>query len=268
MVERWFRRIELPLSFDQFLALPQNRAYKYEYYGGRAVLSPRPKAYRALLELRPRDAPAGVEGEEDVTIRPLVDGDWVDLPEVFSAGFHRVQPFASLDDEPRRRAAARCLRYSRVGEDGPLVAPACFVAADRDDGGPLGAILITLMPDVDPEETWDLRWKGPPPPDCLANRLGRPHLTWIFVAPLYAGHGIGTALLAHAGNALLSMGYRDLASTFLLGNDSSMLWHWRSGFRLLAYPGSMRRERRRLRDAPGECTPGRPLTRDPAGGDR
>ena len=40
---------------------------------------------------------------------------------------------------------------------------------------------------------------------------------------------------------LLAMGYKELASTFLIGNDSSMLWHWRSGFRLLAYPGSWRR---------------------------
>jgi hypothetical protein len=32
-----------------------------------------------------------------------------------------------------------------------------------------------------------------------------------------------------------------LASTFLLGNESSMLWHWRNGFQLLQYPGSRRR---------------------------
>ena len=32
----------------------------------------------------------------------------------------------------------------------------------------------------------------------------------------------------------------ELASTFLLGNESSTLWHWRAGFRCLPYPGSMR----------------------------
>jgi hypothetical protein len=38
------------------------------------------------------------------------------------------------------------------------------------------------------------------------------------------------------------MGFTHLASTFLLGNDSSMLWHWRNGFQLAGYPGSRRRE--------------------------
>jgi L-amino acid N-acyltransferase YncA len=68
-------------------------------------------------------------------------------------------------------------------------------------------------------------------------------LTWIFVSPQRAGHGVGTALLAAAVGALRTMGYTELVSTFLRGNDSSMLWHWRNGFELLAYPGSPRRVR-------------------------
>jgi L-amino acid N-acyltransferase YncA len=66
-------------------------------------------------------------------------------------------------------------------------------------------------------------------------------LTWIFVSPWMAGQGIGTALLAAAVKALRELGYEHLLSTFMLGNESSMLWHWRNGFQLLAFPGSMRR---------------------------
>ena len=109
--------------------------------------------------------------------------------------------------------------------------------------GPLtvGAILVTLLPETDPC-TWDsFHWKEPPPPDALARHLGRPHLTWIFVSPFYAGQGIGTLLLSAVVKALLDLGYAQLASTFLIGNDSSMLWHWRNGFRLQAYPGSYRK---------------------------
>jgi hypothetical protein len=59
-------------------------------------------------------------------------------------------------------------------------------------------------------------------------------------------------LLAAAGNALLELGYRELLTTFMLGNESSMLWHWRNGFRLLAYPGSFRhRHTRWSRRKPG-----------------
>ena len=42
-------------------------------------------------------------------------------------------------------------------------------------------------------------------------------------------------------SALRELGFTSLLSTFLAGNDSSMLWHWRVGFRLLSYPGSPRR---------------------------
>jgi L-amino acid N-acyltransferase YncA len=60
-----------------------------------------------------------------------------------------------------------------------------------------------------------------------------------------SSQGTGTALLGAAVRELLALGYSQLLSTFMLGNDSSMLWHWRSGFELLAHPGSFRRLRSR-----------------------
>ena len=99
---------------------------------------------------------------------------------------------------------------------------------------------MTLLPDEDPADWDSFQWREPPPADCVERRLGRPHITWVFVSPWHAGRGTGTALLATAAAALRELGYRQLASTFLLGNDSSMLWHWRNGFQLLAYPGSFR----------------------------
>ncbi len=52
--------------------------------------------------------------------------------------------------------------------------------------------------------------------------------------------GIGSGLLAHASNSLVELGYTELLSSFILGNESSMLWHWRNGFELLPYSGSRR----------------------------
>jgi GNAT superfamily N-acetyltransferase len=133
----------------------------------------------------------------------------------------------------------------RTGSVGQVVEPACFVA---DDGGRLvGAAFVTLLPPGDPGDWDSYFWQEPPPPDCVARRQGRPHLTWIFVAPLCAGQGVGTALLAAVVGALLRLGFTQLASTFLFGNDTSMLWHWRNGFRLLPYPGSLRHLRRQIR---------------------
>jgi len=59
-------------------------------------------------------------------------------------------------------------------------------------------------------------------------------------------HGVGTALLNHCGNALIELGYRELASTFWLGNESSMLWHWMNGFRLASWYGSPRMMQRHI----------------------
>jgi GNAT superfamily N-acetyltransferase len=234
MCDEWMARLELPLTATQFQLLPRNAAYRYELLDGRVWINPRPRYFHALLDLEAeRDgARAAVEP------RPLRDDDWDDLAELFAAAFRSQQPFAGLDEATRLQAARQCLAQTRGGGDGPWIEAASFVAP-ADEA--LGAILITLLPDADPT-SWDgYHWPEPPPPDCLERRLGRPHLTWVFVAPGQSGQGVGTALLDAAAAALRGLGYREMASTFLVGNDSSMLWHWRNGFRLLPYPGSRRK---------------------------
>ncbi len=249
MLDDWFRAIRLPLSLRQFRRLPRNPAYKYEYLSKSAWLSPRPKFYsaRLILDTLQADPTPEIETDEPVTIRRLEDGDWRRLSLSFSGAFARVQPFASLTDRQRLAAARSCLKATREGRDGPLIRPACFVAVDASRGRPLGAIVVTLVPPVDLDDFWSLRWKEPPSPGCVERREGHAHLTWIFVGGLRAGHGVGTALLSQAADGLRSLGYTELISTFLLGNESSMLWHWRNGFELMSYAGSMRRFRAMMR---------------------
>src|SRR5262249_14566697 len=170
--------------------------------------------------------------------------DWDALIPISGGAFRGIQPFGSLEDEAMREAAKTCLERTRTGYDGPLVEPASFVALDEKRC--VGAILITLLPDENPTN-WDaFQWAEPRPPDCIANRMGRPHLTWIFVGPWHKGEGTGTALLAASVQKLLALGYTRLASTFLSANESSMLWHWRNGFRLLPHPGSKREMKKQL----------------------
>jgi len=240
MLDRWYSCIRLPITIEQFHQLPRNSAYKYEYLGDYALLSPRPKAYNGLLDLRLLKAPSIVEAHEPATIRPLEERDWVGLPAIFASAFREVQPFSTLNDEDRLQASKECLEQTRTGGDGPLIREASFLACAEPKKHIIGGILITLIPARTEGEWWTGKWPAPPPLDALKLRLGRPHLTWVFVGNLYSGQGIGTALLGHSVNALLRLGYLELASTFLVGNDSSTLWHWRNGFRLLPYPGSQR----------------------------
>jgi GNAT superfamily N-acetyltransferase len=246
MCDDWMPGIKLPLTLEQFHQLPRNPAYKYEYLGGQAYLTPRPRNYHALLELKAGTLPALEDTENSVIIRPIQRADIPDLERVFAAAFHRYQPFASLDKEILKEAAHTCLERTCTGQDGPLIEQASFLAFSEAKKRTIGAIFITLLPAGDPSDWDSFSWSEPPPADCIALRQGRPHLTWIFVSPLHVSGGVGTALLRAAVQELLRLGFTQLASTFLLGNDSSMLWHWRHGFQLQSYPGSMRRMRKKF----------------------
>jgi GNAT superfamily N-acetyltransferase len=188
--------------------------------------------------------PDEIDAQAAVRVRPLRDGDWDLLAAPFSHAFFRVFPFSVMDDDERCDAGGQCLRHTRDSGDGPVVLSACFVATD--DERPVAATLVTLWPDRDLSDWNAGDWPEPPPPDCLQKRLGIPHLTWIFVDPIVQGYGVGTALLSALVNRLLDMGYDRLSSTFLQGNDSSLLWHWRNGFELLENPGSRRRMQRQI----------------------
>ena len=236
MWSRCMRLVKLRMTLREFRQLPRHPAYKYEYIDGEAWLSPRPRTYHALLDLRPPP-----EGDDRVTTRPVADKDWTDLVRLFSAAFKDHPPFLGLDDRKHRSAARAILEHARSGGDGPFVEHASFLATADPRDGPAGGILITLLPASDLADWRSFAWPEPPPADAVARGLGRPHLTWIFVHPLAAGQGVGTALLHAATRRLLALGYTELASTFLLGNESSTLWHWRNGFRLIGSPWSLRR---------------------------
>ncbi len=252
MCDDWMPTITLPLTWEQFHQLPRHPAYKYEYLDGTAYLSPRSRHYHAELDLTAANLQPETDlDSEELHIRQVQPEDWPNLVQLFANTFHHTQPYGSLDDENRLKAAHHALERTRTGGDGPLIEPASFVAlqpASGDDelprATPVAALFVTLLPPGDPCDWDSYYWTEVPPPDCIERRLGRPHLTWIFVSPWLAGRGLGTMLLAAAVRELLALGYSRLVTTFMIGNDSSMLWHWRNGFRLLSYPGSYRRMRR------------------------
>jgi hypothetical protein len=262
MIDEWMTTLRLRLTLEEFHRLPRHPAYKYEYLSGEAYLTPYPKHYHAVLPLPPPFVPEAPEAPADLVVRGVAETDLPNLEPVFRAAFARMQPLASLTPEVRAEAAHQALQRTASSGDGPWVRQASFVAARAPAGELIGSALVTLLPEGDPCDWDSYCWQDPPPGDCVERRLGRPHLTWIFVAGLRAGQGTGTALLGAVTRALVGLGYRELVSTFLLGNESSMLWHWRNGFRLLPYPGSLRHIGQRFREhrplADGAASPERP----------
>jgi len=235
MCDEWMRGLQLLLSAEQFQQLPRNGAFHYDFLDGTGYIVPRPTHFHAMLDL----APMAADEMDGIELGPVRLDNWPSLIELFAGSFARTQPFAGLDDATRRAAAEKCLTRTRSGGDGPWIDGASFTV--REDGQLRGAILVTLLPERDPSDWNSYLWLEPPPPDCIERCLGRPHLTWIFVAPGCTGEGLGSYLLAAAVGELLALGYPQLLRTFKNGNDAKALRQLRNGFRLLAYPGSKRR---------------------------
>jgi len=239
------------MPFESYERLPRHPSYKLEYWDGQLRISPRWRSHSFFLELRPPEACPRVDDRDIASIRPLVAGDWEILPEVLAAAFRDAPPLGMLGQRRRVCAARDWLLSTRDGGEGPLVEPACVVAVDaEDDNKLLGALLVTLM--IGRERSWyaSLRAAVSPPAPDLAEGREQVQMSWIFVRPRASGQGVGTALLAAAARTLWTSGYRELASATHRGNDASMAWHWRNGFRLLPHSDSLRRIRSRDRDQP------------------
>jgi GNAT superfamily N-acetyltransferase len=242
MCDEWMPSLTLSLAADQYQQLPRSSAYQYDYLRGTAILTPRPKHYHGTLDLSTWRLPAFAESSPPVKIRSASVDDHTTLAPLFADAFDRVQPFAGLTAERRLTAARLALERTVQGGDGPWIAEASFRAVHEETGSNLGAILITLVPGGDPADPENYRWQEPPPPDLRGRELGQPHLTWVFVSPLWKSRGFGSALLDRSVKALRELGYQSLWTTFMMGNDASMLWHWCNGFALAPHPMSRRRD--------------------------
>ena len=77
MCDEWMPVLEWELTLEQYHQLPRNPAYKYEYIGGRALLSPRPRHYHARLDLSDLpEAPEPVGPAAGVDLRSVDAADW------------------------------------------------------------------------------------------------------------------------------------------------------------------------------------------------
>jgi GNAT superfamily N-acetyltransferase len=240
------------MLFESYMRLPRHPSYKFEYWDSQLRISPRWRSHRFFLELQPPEECPRIDELSEAAIRPLAAGDWEMLPEVLAAAFRDSPPLGMLGDRRRVWAARDWLRSTREGGEGPLLEPACVVAVDREDESiVLGALLVTLI--VDSERSWyaSLRAAVGPPPPQMAEGHEQAQVSWVFVKPGASRRGIGSALLAVVARTLWIAGHRELASATHCGNDASLAWHWRNGFRLLPHHDSVRLIKPKDRDQPG-----------------
>jgi len=243
MSDEWMPSLTLNLTREEFDMLPRHPAFKYELLEGRTYISPWPRYAHAQLRLRSFRVDPGDVG--NAALRLVQPSDLAELALTFRNAFGHLQPFGSLSDEVALQAAVKSLQHTFDGNDGPLAEPASFVAMHGDKI--VGAIFITILPGGEVCDWGSMHWHDRAPPDLWDIGAGQPHLTWIFVERFEQGDGVGTQLLQRAVRALKKRGYKTLWTTFMIGNDSSLRWHWRNGFDLLPNGLSKRNLRVRIR---------------------
>lgn len=257
MLNDWFAECQLEMPWESFLRLPRHPAYRYEYRAGHVTISGHPRYRHCVLKLggdskaERREPGAGPDrntplasGESQLPadvneLRLIQDQDWTELANLFAEAFAQVPPLAQLPQDQRQTAAAALLERTRAGKDGPLVSSASWIIADSESPKIRGAMLITLVPAGSLVDFSDPAWSENAPHNAVESGWGQPHLTWVFVSPARQRRGVASRLLAASIRELAQLGYSHLASTFLMGDHASMLWHWGRGFQLLPRPGSM-----------------------------
>ena len=250
MLDDWFTTIKLPLSGRQFHQLPQNPAYKYEYLDKTAWLSPRPKFSSVRLSL-------GHEtrrhlGKSTIKSR-LAFAGWETRLAPTLAPFRRGVPPGPAVREPERSAPARggaCLleadplrtRWThdrtclpRGLRHGARTSRGCDPRDVDPDDRPRRVLELSMEITTTAGLRRAAARQAAPDLD-LRRPMARPPRYWLRTP--------GSRI-----RSLLELGYTELISSFILGNTSSMLWHWRSGFELLPYMGSLQAFRSRLKKA-------------------
>ncbi|WP_437188153.1 hypothetical protein SH668x_001583 [Planctomicrobium sp. SH668] len=243
MLNDYFLPIELSVSWNEFLALPRNPAFRYTYFNNTASITANPRYYHCLLALSSPSAEPPSKAVScfysEFELRQVQETDWQLLREVFRSAFNRSPPLSQLQMSQQQAACERILSGTFAGHFGSFSPQSSFVIIDREAGDILGASLITLIPSGNLEDFDTEHWKESPPPNAFSEGWGQPHLTWIFVTPELQRRSLGTALLNASKAELKTQNYTHLASSFLLGDAPSMLWHWKSGFQLQSHPGSL-----------------------------
>lgn len=194
----------IPMTVEEYLLLPFEPGWKIELAKGVAVFQPREAVAVGVLEVAPRAVRC------DSAIRPVVPDDAPELLRGFDAAFRDSVDYCGWSRESLEKERLRVVEGFFSGHRGtPL--PASRVAivgpGGHEDGAIAGAALVAEH-------------------DADSARLDL-----LFVRDEWRRHGLATALLAAALNALAGSGKRRLIATWMLANAPAVAWYRKAGFR-------------------------------------
>ncbi len=189
------RHVEM--TFDAFQRLPREAGWKYEYFGGKAHVTPWTVLVPVALRLSPRPVPDGFRG-----IGPATPDAAPALVDAFVDAFEATIEYCDWPHALVRRSAEELIRGFFAGERGDPLAETRIAR----EGERIAAAAL------------------------LVRARGGPHLDLLLVRGDSRRRGLATALVASAANALLARGETTLTSRYHAGNVESAAWHGRFGF--------------------------------------
>jgi GNAT superfamily N-acetyltransferase len=190
------------MSVDEFELLPMRPGWKYEYWDGRAHITPRELGVIVAMPVTARSV------NTSLVLRKVTRDDAAELTSAFLEAFVDSVEYCDWETEKISDAADKAIRSHFSSERGkPHSASRVAMGFDRELGcdSIVGAAMLAQAP----------RYSI---------------LDLLFVRPAWQRHGIARALLSDAMNELHSGGEAILKSAYHAANEVSMDWHHRFGF--------------------------------------
>lgn len=190
------------MSIEEFELLPMRPGWKYEYWDGRAHITPREHGVIVTVPVTAKPV------NTSLVLRGATSADAPELTTVFLEAFIDSTEYCDWGTQKISEAADKAIRSHFAGERGkPHSASRVAMGFDRERGcdSIVGAALLAHAP----------RYSI---------------LDLLFVRPAWQRHGIATALLSDAMNQLHNGGEAILKSAYHAANEASMNWHQRFGF--------------------------------------
>lgn len=190
------------MSIEEFELLPMRPGWKYEYWDGRAHITPREHGVVVAMPVTTKPV------NTSLVLRRATSADASELTAAFLEAFVDSAEYCDWRTHKISEAADKAIRSHFAGERGkPHLASRVAIGFDRERGcdSIVGAALLAHAP----------RYSI---------------LDLLFVRPAWQRHGIATALLSDAMNHLQKGGESILKSAYHAANEASMNWHHRFGF--------------------------------------
>ena len=183
----------IPMTMEAFRNLIRDPAWKYEYYGDTAHITP---SHQIVMVSRPVETHDSDPGPYDIIA--LCDAVEAELINLFIKAFSGTIDFCDCDDTLISTYANRTISHC-IHHVPPNFSCASMLACHG--AVPVGGLLVTLTSD------------------------SYPMIEAVFTDPDYRREGIATCLLYRSMGALARRGQKQIISSYNLGSQASASWH-------------------------------------------